>query len=184
LKLSWIKLKKVFIASENPVKMNCTEKAFRVVFPETDFIFIGKNVRSNVSDQPMSDHETHEGARNRAENLKKSFPKGDFWVGIEGGIEELHDSMHAFAWMVVINRQDRGEARTATFPLPKSIRALVNKGVELGHADDIVFNRSNSKQKDGAVGILTGGIIDRIQYYEHALILALIPFLNEKIYFS
>lgn len=48
--------------------------------------------------------------------------------------------------------------------------------------DDILFNRSNSKQEDGAVGILTGRIIDRTKYYLEAVILALIPFKNEKLY--
>ncbi len=130
----------------------------------------------------MSDHETFMGAWNRAENLKKTYPDGDYWVGIEGGIEELHDTMHAFAWMVVINQEISGQARTATFPLPEKIKSLVNQGMELGHADDLVFQRSNSKQNDGAVGILTGGLIDRTHYYEHALVLALIPFLNQQIY--
>lgn len=34
-------------------------------------------------------------------------------------------------------------------------------GMELGEADDHVFERSNSKQEDGAVGLLTKGLIDR-----------------------
>jgi inosine/xanthosine triphosphatase len=176
------KLKKVYIGSENPVKIDCTKNAFRCVFPSGSFDFIGERVESSVSDQPMNDHETYLGAWQRAENLKKMYPDGDYWVGIEGGIEELRETMHAFAWMVVLNQTISGEARTATFPLPEKIRSLVKQGMELGHADDLVFKRSNSKQKDGAVGILTGGIIDRAHYYEHALILALIPFLNQSLY--
>jgi len=54
--------------------------------------------------------------------------------------------------------------------------------MELGHADDMVFKRDNSKQKNGAVGILTHDLIDRASYYEQALILALIPFINKDIY--
>jgi non-canonical (house-cleaning) NTP pyrophosphatase len=52
----------------------------------------------------------------------------------------------------------------------------------LGDADDIVFKRSNSKQKNGAVGILTDNLINRTDYYTHAIILALIPFTNSKLY--
>ena len=59
---------------------------------------------------------------------------------------------------------------------------LINQGKELGEADDIVFGQSNSKQKNGAVGILTNNIIDRTQFYVEAMVLALIPFLNEDIY--
>lgn len=54
--------------------------------------------------------------------------------------------------------------------------------MELGHADDQVFGRVDSKKKDGVVGILTHGAIDRAHYYQHALVLALIPFINNTIY--
>ena len=173
---------KVYIASRNPVKIACTESAFQTVFPDKHFIFNGISVNSGVSDQPMTDEETWRGAKTRAENIREKFKDGHFWVGIEGGIEVLHDTMHAFAWMVILNNSLEGEARTATFPLPPKIKSLVDEGMELGHADDLVFKRNNSKQKDGAVGILTGGIIDRASYYEHALILALIPFLKEELF--
>ena len=55
-------------------------------------------------------------------------------------------------------------------------------GRELSHADDIITGRDNSKQKSGTVGFLTSNIIDRTSYYEHALILALIPFKNKGLY--
>jgi inosine/xanthosine triphosphatase len=135
-----------------------------------------------VNDQPLSDLETYQGAWSRVKNLQRHFPDGDFWVGIEGGVEVFNDSMHAFAWMVVAGNHISGEARTATFKLPGSIKDLVSQGMELGDADDLIFKRSNSKQKDGAVGILTGGIIDRKHYYVHAMILALIPFINQTLY--
>ena len=45
-----------------------------------------------------------------------------------------------------------------------------------------MFNRSNSKQDVGAVGILTGNVIERVSLYEHAVILALVPFKNQALY--
>jgi non-canonical (house-cleaning) NTP pyrophosphatase len=59
---------------------------------------------------------------------------------------------------------------------------LIRQGKELGEADDLVFNRSNSKQDNGAVGLLTGNVIDRAQLYEQAVILALAPFKNTEWY--
>jgi non-canonical (house-cleaning) NTP pyrophosphatase len=58
----------------------------------------------------------------------------------------------------------------------------VRQGMELGDADDAVFGRSNSKQANGAVGILTGNVIDRAELYEQAVVLALIPFKNPELY--
>lgn len=175
-------LSKVYIGSNNPVKIKSTRLAFQKVFNQKDFEFLGREVSSGVPDQPMKDMDTYKGARNRAINIKNEFKDGDFWVGIEGGIEIINRTMHAFAWMVVLNREMQGEARTATFVLPLKINGLIDQGVELGHADDIVFKRKNSKQEDGAVGILTNGLIDRIRYYEPAIILALIPFVQKDLF--
>ena len=58
----------------------------------------------------------------------------------------------------------------------------MKEGKELGDANDIVFNRNNSKQKNGAVGILTGDATDRTKYYTEAIILSLIPFKNIELY--
>jgi non-canonical (house-cleaning) NTP pyrophosphatase len=68
--------------------------------------------------------------------------------------------------------------------LPLEVANLVRSGVELGIADDQVFGRSNSKQSNGAVGLLTADLINRQQYYEHAVVLALIPFKNLNLSWS
>jgi non-canonical (house-cleaning) NTP pyrophosphatase len=62
-------MKKVIIASRNPVKINATQKAFENVFSDR-FDFEGVSADSLVSDQPMSNKETLEGATNRLKNIK------------------------------------------------------------------------------------------------------------------
>jgi len=59
---------------------------------------------------------------------------------------------------------------------------IINEGMELGTADDIIFKRSNSKQQNGSVGLLTKGAIDRTAYYEHAVTLAFVPFITNELY--
>ena len=176
-------MKTVYIGSANPVKIACTRKGFEEVFGgATDYRFIGKAVDSGISDQPMTNHETLQGAKNRAQNLQDLYPEGDYFVGIEGGVQIVDEEMEAFAWVVIISDSQVGKAQTSTFQLPSKIVNLIEEGIELGHADDIVFRRNNSKQGNGAVGLLTGDVIDRVEYYRHALILALIPFLNSEFY--
>ena len=47
------------------------------------------------------------------------------------------------------------------------------------------FNRvKNAKQVNGAVGLLTNDLIMRAEYYETAVLLALIPFVNPDLYKS
>lgn len=76
-----------------------------------------------------------------------------------------------------------GYAKTGSFLLPPALGDLViNKNMELGHADDMVFNRVNSKHRGGTIGILTDGEIDRADYYVHALKMALIPFIRPELY--
>ena len=174
----------LIIASTNPVKIQSTLHGFRLMFPSETFTAEGLSVPSNVSDHPMSDEETLQGARNRAANARVAHPKADYWVGIEGGCEEKHAELWTFAWIVIIQADVIGKARTGAFMLPQEVASLVRSGVELGHADDQVFGRSNSKQSNGAVGLLTADLIDRQRYYEHAVVLALIPFKNTSLSWS
>ena len=90
--------------------------------------------------------------------------------------------MMAFAWIVVKSREQEGKSRSGSFLLPRPIVDLIRQGVELGDADDRVFGRSNSKQGNGAIGILTNDVIDRTGLYEHAVILALTPFIKKELY--
>ena len=130
----------------------------------------------------MSDEETRKGAFNRAARAKKELPDADFWVGLEGGIEVSGTEMGAMAWIVILSAGKTGKARTGTFFLPKQVVKLIREGKELGEADDIVFGHSNSKQKGGAVGLLTQNTIDRTSLYSEAVLLALIPFKNADLY--
>ncbi len=78
-----------------------------------------------------------------------------------------------------------GYAKTGSFLLPPALCELViHQNMELGHADDVVFQRVNSKHGSGTVGVLTKGEIDRTEYYVHALKLALIPWIRPQMYIS
>lgn len=176
-------MKTIVVASKNPVKIQAVEAGFRSLFPEELFEVVGVSVPSGVSDQPMTDEETFLGAKNRADRASLVVLDADLFVGIEGGVEGVgSDELACFAWVVVKSGDQYGKARTGTFFLPKPVVALIKEGKELGEADDIVFGRTNSKQESGAVGILTGGVVDRAKYYTEAVILALIPLKNPELF--
>lgn len=176
-------MKKIIVASKNPVKINTTHDGFARMFPEELFEVEGISAESGVSEQPLSEEETLRGAINRVEHISKSISDADYWVGIEGGVKEVSEDMEAFAWIVVKDKKGViGKGRTGSFILPKKVTELIKQGYELGTADDLVFKRENSKQANGAVGILTGDVLTRATYYEPAVILALIPFKNPTLY--
>lgn len=167
----------IVISSSNPVKIAASKAAFAATFPTADMQFVSVNVTSGVSDQPASDAETRLGATNRMNNARQAQPDADFWVGLEGGLEWIDHEPLASAWMVVGDAfGKRGQARTTTLPLPPAVRQLLLEGLELGDANDRVFETSQSKQAGGAFGLLTHGLMTRQSVYTEALILALLPF--------
>jgi inosine/xanthosine triphosphatase len=112
--------------------------------------------------------------------------------------------LYCMAWMAIFGRREAitvelfatsalesycadntpvfGLAKTSMFPIPDAVAALVKQGMELGEADDRVFHRVQSKHGNGLVGLLTGGIVDRSEYYEQALVLALSPWMRSDLY--
>lgn len=171
---------KVIIASLNPVKAGAVEEAFRSQFPGVHVEYVLASVPSGVNEQPMTDSETLQGARNRVQYARQLFPGADYWVGLEGGLDYFDGKLMAFAWMA-IGKRDEGisEARSPTLPLPPRVQQLVESGMELGDANDQVFSTINSKQGGGAFGLLTDGRYTRESIYTQTLIFALIPFVHE-----
>ena len=174
-------MKKVLVASQNPVKLEAVQEGLSA-FLKDDIELLGVSVESGVGDQPMSDEETLLGASNRVMRIQNQFPGHDYYVGLEGGVEQHASGLMAFAWMVISNGEKIGKARTASFFLPPEVAKLVRDGMELGHADDVVFSKSNSKQQNGAVGLLTSDVITRKSLYRPAVQMAFIPFLNPELY--
>lgn len=171
---------KVVVTSFNPVKIAAVRSAFETQFSEHSLSIVPLAVESGVSDQPMSDRETRQGARNRVDNARVLQADADYWVGLEGGLDVFDGQLMAFAWMVIGDGRGRvSESRSATLPLPPGIQSLVEAGMELGEANDHVFSTLNSKQGGGAFGLLTNGLMTRESVYTQTLVLALIPFVNE-----
>ncbi len=172
----------IVIASQNPVKVQAVSAGFERMYPGSKPQLQTIGVPSGVSHQPLSDAETLQGAINRARAAQVALPAADFWFGLEGGIHEQDGQLMAFAWVVALHGRITGRARTGAFFLPPKVADLVRQGVELGVADDMVFGATNSKQNNGAIGLLTNDILVRATLYEPAVVMALIPFLNPELY--
>lgn len=107
------------------------------------------------------------------------------WMAIYGRREALSVDMLANKDTTTYYGDQRpvyGLGKAATFPLPWKISELVQSGMELGDATDKVFDLEKSKQGLGIVGVLTDALVDRSHYYEHALILALVPWMRPDLY--
>lgn len=172
----------VVVGSKNPVKIACTQEAFDMAFPKSISVE-GVAALSGVSDQPFGLEETWLGAKNRALHARQLRPEANYWLGIEGGVAEDQGGMYAFAWIFILHSSGKtSQAQTGTFYLPSIVVDLIRQGRELGEADDLVFKERNSKQKGGSVGLLTQGLLTREAYYKQAILLSLIPFLNQELF--
>jgi len=121
---------KVVVTSRNPVKKKAVLEGFKAYFSDAEIESI--DVDSGVSDQPGTDDETLTGARNRVKEGRSQIYDADFWVAIEGGVQAGDKDVLAFAWVVIYSAGKYGEARTASFVLPKKVAHLVAGGMELG----------------------------------------------------
>ncbi|KAL4437282.1 hypothetical protein ABPG75_004421 [Micractinium tetrahymenae] len=102
----------------------------------------------------------------------------------DGQQQQQQRQLECFAWAVVQAPGGRcSHARSASFLLPPAIAELMlTEGLELGAADDRLWGRVKSGQGSGTIGHLTGGLLTRQAYYQHAVACALVPLMQPAWY--
>lgn len=171
---------KIAVGSTNPVKIQAVRQVATRVWPEADICQIA--VRSGISSMPLSAEETLRGARNRA---RAALSQGafDMGIGLEGGVNQETAGLMLMGWVVVLDKYGReGIGGTARLPLPAFIAGRVLAGEELGHVMDDILRETNVKQKGGAVGALTAGLVPRVEAFATAVAYALGRFLLPDLY--
>ena len=165
----------VIVATTNPAKIQAILAAFDQIFGEGSCHIDAISVETGVPEQPFGSEETRAGARNRLANARQVKPEADFWVAIEAGLDEGA----TFSWVVIESRDQRGEARSATLPLPQAILEQVRAGEALGPVMSKYTGIDKIGNKEGAIGVFTAGALTRSSVYHQAVVLALSPFHND-----
>ena len=171
---------RVNVGSTNPSKIRAVERVFREIF-NFDIIVRGVEVPSHVSPQPHND-ETIRGAINRAKN---AMGDADYAVGIEAGlfwnpvVEEYFD----MAFCAILDRQGKYTyGHSGGFVYPPEVIEMVKKGMEVGEAMEIISGIKDIKRKMGAIGYLSKGKIDRVEFNAQAVLMAMIPRISGELY--
>jgi inosine/xanthosine triphosphatase len=68
--------------------------------------------------------------------------------------------------------------------LPDSVVEKLELGIELGDVMDEIQNEQNTKQKHGAIGFFTNGVMTRKELYIEGLKVAIVPFLHKQMFFK
>ncbi len=170
----------VAVGSTNPVKIQAVQHSIQRVWPNAEVT--GVAVASGVRVQPLSDDEAIEGAINRARAACQQMGS-DLGIGLEGNTTETTHGLFVTGWAAAVDRAGTvGMGGSGRFRLPPTLAARVRAGEELGPLIDVWAGQQNTKQKQGAVGIITNGLISRTAALETAVIFALTRFLNPHHY--
>lgn len=171
---------KIAIGSQNPVKLEAVKDGLSKVFPRSDFIPV--EVESGVPDQPIGDHETSKGAINRAKRAIEATG-ADLGVGLEGGVEDTDHGMMNTVWVAIVDGKGKVSLGGGLHAhVPETVAIKIRKGMELGMAMDELTGKQNTKHKEGSIGILTKGLINRKEAYESIVRLAVTKFVSPELF--
>jgi len=170
----------IAVGSTNPVKIAAVKAVVMRVWPAATVI--GAAVDPGVPVQPLTDEEAIAGAMNRA-RLALAATGADLGVGLEGNTVDTAHGMYTTAWVVGVAQDGSVSIGAAgRLPLPEAVAQAIRAGRELGPLMDEVAGQHNTKQKQGAVGILTAGLVTRQQALEVAVTFALARFVAPAYY--
>jgi inosine/xanthosine triphosphatase len=168
------------IGSRNPAKVEAVRLALARLAPGCALEAV--DVTSGVPDQPVGDHATRLGARNRAK-AALARTGADIAFGLEGGVEHEPPVVWLVSWVSVVARDGRsGDASGLRMQLPKVVGERLAAGDELGTVIDHLFAVQASKQHAGAVGLLTEGFVSRTEAFADLVAMACAPLLRPDLF--
>ena len=167
---------RIVVGSKNPVKINAVIEAAKLFWAKPEILAFDSS--SRVSKMPISVQEARIGALNRARTAFEKT-KVDIAIAHEGGVTTIHGDWYLFATVVSTNTENYYWGGEIKIKLPEAISSQIGDGSEeLGSIMDRMLDKSNTKQKAGAIGYLSRGYITRQEAFRFNSIQALIPWVR------
>lgn len=178
---------RVLLGTENPSKVKGVKEAFRKMF-KTKVTINHMPVVTTVHPQPIGLKNVLRGAIERAIRVREKAKENyHYYVGVEAGIIPIPCTSTGYmdfqVAAIVDNKDTLSLGFGPGFEFPREVVEYVVK--RLGEAEDVMEKISGIERigdKMGAIGFLTQNIITRDLLTELAVIMALIPRLNMKLY--
>lgn len=160
-------LMKFIIGSMNKAKVEAATTIILAHHLEAEISTVASE--SGVSAQPIGDAETIKGAINRAKYVQRSHPEA-IGIGLEGGVRLIGEQMYICNWGALsLPNRHTITAGGAQIQLPNELAEKMNEGQELGPVIEAYFKQQGLRQKEGAMGIFTAGLITRVDLFEHIM---------------
>ncbi|EKE01426.1 MAG: protein of unknown function DUF84 [uncultured bacterium] len=178
---------KIAVGTNNQGKIEAVKIALANYQNFANADIVGIKAESLVSSQPIGLDEIISGAKNRSKHAKEDSG-ADLGIGLESGIFLVpytkSDYMDTTA-CAIYDGKDFHLGLSSCFEYPKQmIKKIIEKGkeiseiaLELGFSEDKKFHHSQ-----GMIGVLTKGIVTRINYSEQAVHMAIIHLTNREHY--
>ena len=176
---------RVAVGSTNPVKVEGVRRAFRLLGCVE---VLPVHVETSVGPQPITLRDTIRGAVERAVKALSSIREADYSVGVEAGLFQLPPTLTGYLEVQVAAIADLEKGVTLgfspgfEFPLRVVEAVTGGKVVEAEEAMEELSGIRGIGEREGAIGFLTRGYIDRTKLSELAVVAALIPRLNPSLY--
>lgn len=174
----------VCAGTTNPSKLEGIGRAFRRAFSGGVVELVSVKL-AGMNPQPMGLVETLHGALERAIQASH-LSDCDFYVGVEAGIIELLPEKYVDLQVAVVlgPNKDLSIGFSPAFQVPPQLVRLVTEGRarELEEAVEITYGVADIGEREGLIHLLSKGLIDRPYLTEEAVLMALLPWVNEDAY--
>lgn len=160
----------IAVGSANRVKVEAVRSVMERIYGDVRITAV--EVDSGVPSQPF-EGETHIGSENRA---RAALGDHDMAVGIEAGVFEMLDGLYDIQHCTIITKDGRATyGHGSGFRYPDVIADEVRNGLTVGDAMKKVYGNTEIGKKQGAIGFLSNGLIDRKALTEQSVTAAMIP---------
>jgi len=160
----------IAVGSLNPVKIEAVRNVMERIYGSVRIFAVDS--KSGVPEQPFED-ETVQGAINRA---KGAIGDHSMAVGIEAGVFERYDGLYDVQHCAVIDSDGKITIGMGSgFRYPDKVAELVRNGKTVGEAMKEIYSGKDIGREQGAIGILSKGLLDRRELTEQSVLNAMLP---------
>ena len=174
----------VVVASTSPAKVDAVQRAVERI-GAIDRAFSKATLRTLdvtgiAPKMPMTDRETIDGAKLRAQSATRGLTPPFLSIGLEGGLS-AEPLTTLTSWAAATDGTRWGYGAGGRIVLPDAVMAQVQAGRELGDVIDEMAGASIRSTR-GAWGWLTKDLVGRKNALLTATLAALAPFYNPELY--
>ncbi len=185
----------VAVGSQREPKVEAVRNVFTTLSQKYPDFHLDKmydrDIPSGTLETPSHIRHLMDGSYNRVQALRRQLAlenlHADLYIGLEGGVHQImaNGKSRVFlqSWVYVAFEEQGFYGSSGNLPLPDSIAdAIYSRQRSLGKVIDEFSGKTGVRDNEGTFGILTGAQITRRQSFEIALLSALAPIYNRKIY--